>query len=62
MLHFMGKDLLSFADMKRQAHGLAKTWLGLDRSFCLELSFLNEIADGVGQGIASACGIGRVAH
>ena len=47
VLHCMGKDLVTFADMRKQAQSHAKTWLCLDRSFCLELSFLSEIAEGM---------------
>ena len=47
VLHCMGKDLLTFADMRKQAQCYAKLWLALDRSFCLELSFLNEMAEGM---------------
>ncbi len=47
VLHCMGTDLRTFADMRKQAQTYSKTWLGLDRSVCLELSFLNEIAEGL---------------
>jgi hypothetical protein len=45
VLHCMGTDLRTFTDMRKQAQTYSKTWLGLDRSFCLELSFLNETAE-----------------
>jgi hypothetical protein len=45
VLHCMGTDLRTFTDMRKQAQTYSKTWLALDRSFCLELSFLNETAE-----------------
>ncbi len=62
MSHCRGQDVLSFADMKRQAHSYAKTQLGLDRSFCLELSFLSEIAEGLAKEQLHHAVFGRVAQ
>ena len=45
VISFLGKGPHTFHDMRRIAANHAKVWTGLDRSFSLELSFLQDNAE-----------------
>lgn len=45
VLHVMGTESMTFAEMRRVVGSHAKAWLNLDRSFALEISYLSGCAE-----------------